>query len=40
MLQGIPEREVNEIRKQLSEVKAGRLLELLPEIRVDNFFLI
>ena len=39
MLQGIPEREVNEIRKQLSEVKAGRLLELLPEIRVDNFFL-
>lgn len=37
--QGIPEREVNEIRKSLSQVKGGKLLTYLPDMSVENIFL-
>ncbi len=37
--QGIPEREVNEIRKSLSKVKGGKLLSYLPDMSIENVFL-
>ena len=37
--EGIPEREVNEIRKSLSQVKGGKLLSYLPDMVVENIFL-
>lgn len=37
--EGIPEREVNEIRKSLSLVKGGKLLSYLPDMVVENIFL-
>jgi len=39
IFEGIPEREVNEIRKSLSQVKGGKLLTYLPEMEVENIFL-
>jgi glycerate-2-kinase len=39
MMLGIPEREVNEIRKSISSIKGGKLIEHLPPINIDNLFL-
>ena len=39
ILRGIPEREVNEIRKKLSAVKGGRIIQALPRCSIENVFL-
>ncbi len=39
ILLGIPEREVNEIRKKISAVKGGCILQTLPRCSVENVFL-
>ena len=39
ILEGIPEREVNEIRKKLSAIKGGRIIQALPRCSIENVFL-